>query len=90
MDNIYPLEHEEKVIFTLDCAMQASASFQTQKQTVPIQRRPFRILEVGIGTNCRTIQRGLYDQAFMNFETNLSSSSSSIFHGIEIVGMDIV
>jgi len=40
--------------------------------------RPMRILEVGVGATCRTILRGMYDDAFQNIDT-----------GIEFIGIDL-
>mmetsp|Transcript_14284 Transcript_14284/g.15900 ORF Transcript_14284/g.15900 Transcript_14284/m.15900 type:complete len:320 (+) Transcript_14284:1500-2459(+) len=43
--------------------------------------RPLRILEIGIGKDCRVIRRGLYDDAF---------ASISNTNNIELIGVDIV
>jgi len=81
--DMYPPQHEEKVSFTLDQAIKASALIGLQDKTS--SSRPFRILEVGIGENCRSINRGLYDHAFSNLEKDIPST----FSGIEIVGLDM-
>jgi len=89
-DDVYPPEHEEKISSTLDRAMQASIrEIQQQQQhrgILPPSKRTFRILEVGIGDHCRTIQRGLYNQAFINLETY---ASSPFLDSIDIIGLDI-
>jgi SAM-dependent methyltransferase len=50
----YPSAHEERVASTVSTALAAGVS--------PAARGPYRILEVGIGSECRVICRGLYTQ----------------------------
>jgi len=74
----YPEEHEMRVanIFR-QSIIQASSSISNSN-------RPLRILEVGIGDKCRTIMRGMYDDALKD----LSNSKGQI-SGVEILGVDI-
>lgn len=68
---IYPEAHERRIISTLATALKSC-------QVGVDPSRPLRILEVGIGSDCRLIRRGLYNQA-------LRQSSSPI----ELIGLDL-
>jgi hypothetical protein len=74
----YPEEHEMRVanIFR-HSIIEASSSISDSN-------RPLRILEVGIGDKCRTIMRGMYDDALKDV-----SESKSRISGVEIIGVDI-
>jgi len=76
----YPPAHEKRVESTIANAMVAAVpSFLSEKNT----NRPFRVLEIGIGDNCRVSRRGLYDEAF----EELSKRGVS---NIALTGLDIV
>lgn len=72
----YPPEHESRVANVFKRTLVEAASRIDQD-------RPLRILEVGIGSSCRTIMRGLYDEAFA------ALSKSDFSAGIDLVGADI-
>eukprot|EP00979_Chaetoceros_neogracilis_P002902 scaffold485_cov241-Chaetoceros_neogracile.AAC.6 len=74
----YPEEHEMRVanIFR-HSIIEASSSISDSN-------RPLRILEVGVGDKCRTIMRGMYDDALKDV-----SESKSRISGVEIIGVDI-
>jgi uncharacterized protein with ACT and thioredoxin-like domain len=75
----YPEEHEMRVagVFRRSI-MQATSSVNGTS-------RPLRILEVGIGDKCRTIMRGMYDDALKD----LSENKSERISGVEMFGVDI-
>lgn len=72
----YPPEHEDRVSKTFGRAVLDASSCAIN--------RPLRLLEVGIGDQCRTISRGLYDEALSNL-----SKSTTAKDGIEMIGVDI-
>ena len=75
----YPPVHEQKVSLTFEKAVIASVI--GRRSTSP---RPLRILEVGIGTSCRSINRGLYDATFTALEKYIPLT----FTGVDFVGLD--
>lgn len=72
---VYPDSHESRTKSTIADAVLASIP-RTEIQ------RPLRILEVGIGKDCRVIRRGLYNDA-------LVQASSKGIESIDLVGVDI-
>ena len=56
----YPSAHEERVASTISTALLAAAASSSLLSSQKIGRT-FRILEVGLGQDCRMIRRGLYD-----------------------------
>ncbi len=72
---VYPDSHESRAKSTIADAVLASIP-RTEIQ------RPLRILEVGIGKDCRVIRRGLYNDA-------LEQVSSRGIVSIDLVGVDI-
>jgi len=73
----YPPEHESRVANVFKRTLVEAAAAKID------QDRPLRILEVGIGSSCRTIMRGLYDDAIA------ALSKSDFSAGIDLVGADI-
>jgi len=71
-----PAAHEDRVEQMITQALVASAS--SRKTNV---NEPFRILEVGIGTDCRLIRRGLY-------RNGLAELSSRHISQVELTGAD--
>jgi hypothetical protein len=78
--DVYPPEHEQKVVLTLQKAILESA--RAARNNSP---RPFRVLEIGIGKECRSIIRGLYDVALADLQQYIPST----FTGVDIVGFDL-
>lgn len=68
----YPDAHEDRVRHIIRRALSEAATVN----------RPLTVLEVGIGTDCRLIRRGLYDEA-------LNDLAAKGIHQVEITGMDI-
>ncbi len=81
---VYPDSHESRTKSTIADAVLASIprTGQTSDGTNEGIRRPLRILEVGIGKDCRVIRRGLYNDA-------LAQVSSQGIKSIDLVGVDI-
>lgn len=55
-EGVYPMEHETRVASVFRRAIVEAG------KEIP-NNNPFRVLEVGIGKDCRTIMRGMYDDA---------------------------
>ncbi|GAX16708.1 hypothetical protein FisN_21Hh149 [Fistulifera solaris] len=68
---IYPEAHERRVISTLTTALENIVVNDGAS-------RPLRILEVGMGSDCRLLRRGLYNQGFQRVSTPM-----------ELVGLDL-
>jgi ubiquinone/menaquinone biosynthesis C-methylase UbiE len=61
---IYPEAHERRIISILTTAL--------ENCVVDVDpSRPLRILEVGMGSNCRLIRRGLYNQALQRVSLSM-------------------
>jgi hypothetical protein len=77
----YPEEHENRVSDAFERSIiEAYLSSDRDVNT------PLRILEIGIGTSCRTVVRGLYDKAL----TKLALfSEKTTKPGIEFIGLDV-
>jgi hypothetical protein len=94
-EDVYPPAHESRAADTFSVAMSNSASALIQNQQQQQSQslgRPLRLLEVGIGTKCRTFIRGMYDDAILNvidLKTEQQQNNSDIIQGIEFVGVDI-
>ena len=70
-----PLAHEQRVKAVITLALAESAlSFKSDQ--------PFRILEVGIGTDCRLLRRGLYSNGMEQLESRKVPR-------VEVVGIDL-
>jgi hypothetical protein len=77
----YPEEHENRVSNIFQTAiLEASLSVGSHGL-----KGPLRILEVGIGKNCRTVLRGLYDDALAQLSL---LSDKSFIYGIEFTAVD--
>ena len=74
---VYPDDHESRTKSTIAEAVLASIPRETKDEG-----RPLRILEVGIGKDCRIIRRGLYNDA-------LAQVSSRGVKDIDLIGVDI-
>ncbi len=77
---VYPDDHESRTKSTIAEAILASIPRGTKDEGMA--GRPLRILEVGIGKDCRIIRRGLYSDA-------LTQVSSQGVKDIDLVGVDI-
>jgi len=85
-DLVYPDSHERRVKSTIATAVIASIppnQRSSKEDTLERLGRPLRILEVGIGKDCRVIRRGLYKDAF-------AEVASRGVTKIELTGVDIV
>jgi SAM-dependent methyltransferase len=74
--DFYPENHTRRVARTIQDAFQVAVSTANGKA-------PFRVLEVGMGQDCRLIRTGLYKDAFDALAT-LGVTK------IELVGMDLI
>jgi SAM-dependent methyltransferase len=91
MAPIYPPEHERRIELMLQTAFvsaaasaEVSALSQSVRPTVGSNLAPFRVLEIGIGTDARLLRRGLYDTAIQQLlKTNVN------IHELELVGLDL-
>jgi SAM-dependent methyltransferase len=60
----YPAEHERRVESTIYASLLAAATAAAAEEQISSNiERPFRVLEIGVGTDCRLMRRGLYDSA---------------------------
>uniref|UniRef100_A0A7S2NWG2 Methyltransferase type 11 domain-containing protein n=1 Tax=Leptocylindrus danicus TaxID=163516 RepID=A0A7S2NWG2_9STRA len=75
--DVRPEEHESRVKRTFAEAFELASRSSSEES-----RRPIRVLELGIGSEIRTINRGLYDEA-------VTKIISSGYNGIELVGVDL-
>ena len=85
---VYPEEHERRVESTITTALVESVRQKQQQQQATtsasaIDHKTLRIVEVGIGQDCRLIRRGLYNKA-------LSTIQSMGIEKVEIYGVDVV
>jgi SAM-dependent methyltransferase len=69
----YPAAHELRVRSIIE---------KTLSEISSVTHRPLQVLEVGIGTDCRLIRRGLYDEA-------LKSMATKGVTDVHLMGMDI-
>ena len=75
----YPSAHEDRVASTVAATL-ATAVVHTTGAAAGTVRNPFRVLEVGIGTEARLIRRGLYDPAIRQLSGKIAA--------MELVGLD--
>lgn len=94
----YPPEHEERVSTTFEntitlAASRLSASPNGRKDDSVLLAgcRPLRVLEVGIGSACRTVAVGLYDEALAKVSASQASPLKLPYPitNIDIIGADI-
>lgn len=81
----YPLEHERRVSSTFKRAVLESSNNLYRKSDIEeggVTSRAFRILEVGIGEDYRTIFSGNYDDALKSFFSRYPNQSIS-FTGLD-------
>lgn len=82
----HPVEHERRVQSTIATTLQAAAlaaSTTTTTTTRMQQSSPLRILEVGMGTDCRIIRRGLYAQGLTTI------ADSGLLDTVQLLGVDL-
>lgn len=72
-----PVAHEQRVEQVITRALVESASLRAGNN----QQQPFRILEVGMGTDCRLIRRGFYKEGLMDLSSRQVST-------VELTGVD--
>ena len=70
-----PLAHEQRVEAAITLALAESAVSVKSDQ-------PFRILEVGIGSDCRLLRRGLYSNGLEQLESRKMAR-------VEVIGVDL-
>jgi ubiquinone/menaquinone biosynthesis C-methylase UbiE len=82
---VYPDAHEQRVETTIATAVVGAIprNTETVESSVTLER-PLRILEVGVGKDCRVARRDLYRKAFSEV------ASSQTCTKIELTGLDIV
>ena len=73
-----PALHENKVKDTFALAFQTAIN-----NADGVQARPLRILELGVGNDFRTVQRGLYEGAIKILD------ESEIYKGFDLYGIDV-
>jgi SAM-dependent methyltransferase len=78
----YPESHERRVEATIRRSLLASVPVNSS--TGISSNRPLRVLEIGIGTDCRLLRRGLYNPAFRD----LIDANKGI-EQIDLTGVDI-
>jgi SAM-dependent methyltransferase len=78
----YPMDHELHVQAMIQTAFSAALNARSVPSTLPT--RPFRVLEVGLGSEARVLRRGLYDAAFDQIQ-----SSNRNIQRMELVGLDV-
>ena len=78
----YPEEHERKVRTVFEKTILEAAKSNDYRD------RPLRILEIGIGSNCKTVVRGFYDQTLCKL-SDMNLSSRETISGVEMYGIDI-
>ena len=78
----YPEEHESKVKTVFEKTILEAAKSKDYSD------RPLRILEIGIGSNCKTVVRGFYDETLRKL-SDMNPSSREIISGVEMYGIDI-
>jgi SAM-dependent methyltransferase len=86
-DLVYPEAHEQRVAETIATAMVQSIPPLRQRLVVPGQQQllfeSLRVLEVGIGKECRVIRRNLYQRAYEDI-----AASGRVSH-LALTGVDI-
>mmetsp|Transcript_20254 Transcript_20254/g.41287 ORF Transcript_20254/g.41287 Transcript_20254/m.41287 type:complete len:384 (-) Transcript_20254:2504-3655(-) len=98
--NSYPEAHESRVRSTFRLAMvEAAKAAQAIERSgddgqQQRQKRPLRVLEVGVGAECRVASRGLYNAALDDLLLLSSGGGaeklpSSVLSGVEILGIDL-
>ena len=78
-----PALHEDMVKETFELAFERAANDRSEDA----DKRPFRVLEIGMGEYLQTLQRGLYDSAFRNL-SNVELKDNCMYSGIEFRGID--
>ena len=80
----YPQSHEQRVSETFERTLMVAASNGLLKISADNDSvRRLKVLEVGIGSTCRTVQRGLYNSAL----EALYSTNSQL--GVDFIGVDL-
>lgn len=72
----YPVDHERRVASTIATTAVTAAASASSSSTL-------RVLEVGMGSDCRLIRRGLYNDALQSLKENTKVKS------VEIIGVDL-
>lgn len=87
-DLVYPSAHEDRVAEVIRQSMEAAVAASSSST--------LRILEVGMGKDCRVIRRGLYQSGLQSIlsspSTSVETSNQSakkVISNLELVGMDI-
>ena len=79
----YPQAHEQCVSKTFERSLMAAASGGLLISTPTDSMKRLKVLEVGIGSTCRTFQRGLYNSAL-----DALHSTNSQFD-VDFIGVDL-
>ena len=86
----YPSEHERRAADTFEVTLTSAASYRLQHNNNKneLSPRPLRVLEIGVGTSCRTFLRGMYDDSIREVIT-LERDNPGLVDGIDFIGVDI-
>ena len=81
----HPAEHEQRVQATITQTLLASAAKPGHGSSDP----SLRVLEVGMGTDCRIVRRGLYSQGFQQIAMKAKRNGDHKVQTIQLVGVDV-
>jgi SAM-dependent methyltransferase len=84
---VYPEGHERRVSATIATALERAASVRATQRSANDADVPLRVLEVGIGKDCRLLRRGLYDDGLRSIH---SSDNGRKVRQVEITGVDLL
>lgn len=85
----YPSEHEDRVVATIRTALAAGAASRREHDRYSSPRTTtdttcYRILEVGIGADCRVARRGLYESGLQALAQNWPQVQT-----VQVTGIDL-
>lgn len=78
----HPAAHEDRVAATITTTLTAAAA--AAGTSLPSRRRPLRILEVGVGKDCRVARRGLYTPGLQALAAGTKTTDQ-----VQLVGVDL-
>lgn len=83
---VYPEGHERRVSATVATALERASVQASHGADGTAAEVPLRVLEVGIGKDCRLLRRGLYDDGLRS----IHSSDGRKVRKVEITGVDLL
>lgn len=78
----HPAAHEQRVQSTIATTLQVAAKAQQQASS---NKKILRVLEVGMGTDCRILRRGLYTEGLQS----LVASNNNMIDTVQLTGVDL-